>query len=126
MFGNVILLAFIFHNIYFKKWEYVWLHTIKRSLKLRREFETLKMSEHDPVKEFADRILKIVNQIQILGEKRTDRRIAVKVLVSLPKKFEYKISSFEDTKDLSQISLMKLLNALQATKQKKSMRQKGK
>ena len=38
-----------------------------------------------------------------------------KVLVCLPEKFAAKISSLEESKDLNQISLFELINALQAT-----------
>ena len=44
-------------------------------------------------------------------------------MVCLPEKFEAKISSLEESKDLNQISLSELINALQATEQRRSIRQ---
>ena len=44
-----------------------------------------------------------------------------KVLVCLPEMFAAKISSLEESKDLNQISLSELINALQATEQRRSI-----
>ena len=84
-------------------------------LNLKRDFEGLRMKDSEMLKEFTDRLLKVVNQIRILGEDLSDKRVVEKVLVSLPERFEAKISSLEESRDLNQISLAELINALQAT-----------
>ncbi|XP_060668182.1 uncharacterized protein LOC132799733 [Ziziphus jujuba] len=81
------------------------------------------MKDSELVKDFIDRLMKVVNQIRILGEELSDRRVVEKVLVSLPEKFEANISSLEESRDLNQISLSELVNALQATEQRRSIRQ---
>ena len=91
-------------------------------LNLRREYESLRMKESELVKDFIDRLLKVVNEIIILGKELNDRRVVEIVLVCLPEKFEAKISSLEEFKDLNQISLSELINALQATEQRRSIR----
>ena len=88
-------------------------------LNLRREFEVLKMKETENIKDYADRIMKIVNQIRLLGEELYDQRIIEKVLVTLPERFEAKISSLEDSKDFSQLTLAELINAMQAVEKRK-------
>ncbi|XP_031268503.1 uncharacterized protein LOC116126975 [Pistacia vera] len=60
---------------------------------------------------------------ELLGVEMSDKMIVEKVLVSLPERFESKISSLEDSKDLSQISLIELVHALQAQEQRRLMRQ---
>ncbi|CAI9763112.1 unnamed protein product [Fraxinus pennsylvanica] len=72
------------------------------------EFETLKMKDSESVKEFSDRLMKVVNQIRLLSDDLPDKRVVEKVLISLPEKFEDKISSLEDSRDLSVISLSEL------------------
>ncbi|XP_031281496.1 uncharacterized protein LOC116140004 [Pistacia vera] len=79
---------------------------------LRREFEMLRMQELDKVKEYVDRLKSVVNKIRLLGVEMSDKMIVDKVLVSLPERLESKISSLEDSKDLSQISLTELVHAL--------------
>ncbi|GKV01273.1 hypothetical protein SLEP1_g13839 [Rubroshorea leprosula] len=92
-------------------------------LNLKREFAILRMNESETVKEFSDKIMKIVNRIRLLGdEELSDKRVVEKVLVSLPEKFEHKISSLEDSKDLSKIPLTELINSLQAVEQRKALR----
>ena len=83
------------------------------------------MQEQDTemVKEFTDRILKVVNQLRVLGEELSDKRVVEKVLVSLPERFESKISSLEESRDLSKITVAEFINALQATEQRRSIRQ---
>ena len=55
---------------------------------LRREFESLKMKDSETIKEFSDKLMKVVNQIRLLGEELNDKRVGEKVLVSFPEKFE--------------------------------------
>ena len=69
-------------------------------------------------------IMSIVNQIKLLGEEFPHQRVVEKLLVSLPERYESKISSLEDTKDLSKITVAELINALQVVEQRRTMRQK--
>lgn len=48
-----------------------------------------------------------------------------KILVSVPKKYEATIASFENTKDLTQLRVVELISALQAQEQRRLMRQEG-
>ncbi|XP_058004059.1 retrovirus-related Pol polyprotein from transposon TNT 1-94 [Hevea brasiliensis] len=90
---------------------------------LRKEFELLRMKDTDKVKEYADRVMNIVNQIRLLGEEMEEKRVVEKVMVTLPDKFEAKISSLEDTWDMSQISVTELSNAVQAVEQRKAYKE---
>ncbi|GKV06130.1 hypothetical protein SLEP1_g18057 [Rubroshorea leprosula] len=91
-------------------------------LNLKREFALIRMKDTETVKEFSDRLMKVVNKIRLQGEELSDKAVVEKVLVSLLEKFEHKISSLEDSKDLSQFSLNELVNALQAVEQRKALR----
>ena len=91
-------------------------------LNLRREFEFLKMKENESIKDFTTRLLNVVNQIRFLGEQLSDTRIVEKVLVALPERFDSKISSLEESRNLSEITLTELVNALQATEQRRQIR----
>ncbi|KAK0578492.1 hypothetical protein LWI29_011304 [Acer saccharum] len=91
-------------------------------LNLRREFEVLRMKESETVKDRIDRLTKVVNQIRLLGKELTERRIVEKVFVSVPERFESKVSSLEDSKDISQLTVTEVVNALQAFKQRRTIR----
>ena len=74
------------------------------------------MEEEETVRQYTDRLMKVINQIKLLGEELNDKRIVEKVLVSLLEKFESKISFLEDSRDLTSMFLTELVNALQALK----------
>lgn len=94
-------------------------------LNLIRDFELQKMKESESVKEYSDRLLSIANKVRLLGSELNDSRIVEKLLVTVPERFEATITTLENTKDLSKISLAGLLNALQAQEQRRAMRQEG-
>ena len=83
------------------------------------------MKEDETVKEFVDKLSKVATQIRLLGEQLSDERVVEKILVCLPEMFETKISSLEENKNFSEISVAELVNALQATKQRRSLRMEG-
>ena len=81
----------------------------------------LRLKENETTKEYFDRLLLVVNKIRLLKD-LPDKRVVEKVLVSLLERFESKISSLEDSRDLSQITIIKLMNALQTQEQKRLQR----
>jgi len=81
------------------------------------------MKEIETIKEYFDRLLIVVNKIRLLREDLPDRRIVENVLVSLPERFEAKISSLEDSRDLTKISLIELMNSLQTQEHRRMLRQ---
>ncbi|XP_052203090.1 uncharacterized protein LOC127808560 [Diospyros lotus] len=94
-------------------------------LNLIREFEMQRMKESETVKEYTDMLLSLANKVRLLGKDFLDQRIIEKILVTLPERYEATISSLENAKDLSSISLAKLVNALQAQEQRRLMREGG-
>ncbi|XP_017634775.1 uncharacterized protein LOC108476910 [Gossypium arboreum] len=91
-------------------------------LNLRRDFENLKMKEEETIKQYSDRIMVVVNSIRLLGEQFNEATIVEKVLSTLLERYEAKISSLEDSKDLTTISLTELINALYAQEQRRASR----
>ncbi|KAL3742080.1 hypothetical protein ACJRO7_017545 [Eucalyptus globulus] len=91
-------------------------------LNLLREFERQQMKESESVKEYSDRLVGIADKIRVLGTDLKDERLVQKILVSHPEKFEATIASLEYTRDLLDIKLAELLNALQAQEHRRLMR----
>ena len=77
------------------------------------------------MKDFTDRIITLTNKIRLLGEPITDQKIVEQILVSLPEKFESKISSLEELKDIAAIKLLYLINSLEALETRRAFRQNG-
>ncbi|XP_016566717.1 uncharacterized protein LOC107864809 [Capsicum annuum] len=94
-------------------------------LNLVREFELQRMKESETIKEYSDRLLNLANRIRLLGSTFNDSRIVEKILVTAPERFEATITTLENTKDLSKITLAELLSAFQAQEQRRVMRQGG-
>ena len=92
-------------------------------LNLKREFEMQRMKGNETIKEYVSKLMSIVNQIRLFGETFASERVVDKILVSVPEKYESKISSLEDSKDLSKITLVELVNALSAVDQRRLMRE---
>ena len=48
----------------------------------------MKIDDTETIREFSDKLMKVINQIHLLGDELPDQRVVEKVLVSLTKKFE--------------------------------------
>ena len=83
-------------------------------LNLIRDFELQKMKETESIKEYSDSLLNIAKWVRLLGSSLLDSRIVEKNLLTMLERFEASITALENTKDLSMITLVELLNALQA------------
>ncbi|KAK5774741.1 uncharacterized protein LOC108477637 [Gossypium arboreum] len=106
------------------KEEFQWTERTRQQqlLNLRRDFENLKMKEEETVKQYSDRIMAVVNNIRLLGGQFSEVRIVEKVISTLPERYEAKISSLEDSRELTSISLTELINILYAQEQRRASR----
>ena len=84
-----------------------------------------RMKEYQTIKDYAEQLLSIANKVRLYDKEFSNERFVQKILGTLPKKYEATISSFENSKDLSSISLVEIVNALQALEQTRMMRQEG-
>ena len=75
-------------------------------LNLIREFELQKMKESETIKKYSNKLLAIVNKVKLVGTTFTYSRIV--------ERYEEWITTLKNIKDLSKITMMELLNALQA------------
>ena len=94
-------------------------------LNLMREFEMHKMRKSETIREYVTKLISIVNEIRLFGETFSNKKIVDKIVVSVLEKYEFKISSLEDSKDIyiSKTRLSELVNALNAMNQRRSMRE---
>ncbi|KAL0333114.1 UNVERIFIED_CONTAM: hypothetical protein Scaly_2212900 [Sesamum calycinum] len=94
-------------------------------LNLIRDYKLQKMKESESIKEYSNRLLDIANRIRLLDFAFNNSRIVEKILVTVLEKFEASISALENTKGLTQISLVEILNALQEQEQRRAMKQES-
>ena len=81
--------------------------------KLTTSFEEIKMEEYESFDKFYAYLKDIVNSAFNLGETIPEPKIVRKVLRSLPERFHAKIIAIEESKDIDQIPLTKLVGNLQ-------------
>ena len=70
------------------------------------------MKESKTIKECSDKLLSIAYKVRLLDFDLPNLSIVEKILITVPEKFETTITTLENTKDLSKITLAELLNAL--------------
>src|SRR6266487_6089845 len=80
---------------------------------LTTKFEELRMKEDESVHEFHMTILDYANTFDALGEKLSEEKMVRKMLRSLPKKFDMKVTCIEEFRELDTIKLDDLVGSLQ-------------
>ena len=94
-----------------------------QSLNLIQEFELQRVKDFETIKEYLDKLLGIVNNVRLNDINFTNSKIVEKILVIEGKIYEASITTLENTKDLSKITLVEVINALQAQEQQRLIRQ---
>ncbi|KAA0040865.1 gag-pol polyprotein [Cucumis melo var. makuwa] len=92
-------------------------------------FEALRMTEDESASDYNKRVLEITNEFLLLGEKIPDSKIVRKVLRSLPRKFDIKVTTIEEAHDITTLKLDELFGSLltfeMATADRESKKGKG-
>ena len=68
---------------------------------LTTKFENLTMKEDESIHDFHMNILEIANTSGALGEKMSDEKLVRKILRSLPKRFDMKVTAIEEAQDIT-------------------------
>ncbi|PHT33847.1 hypothetical protein CQW23_25647 [Capsicum baccatum] len=76
------------------------------------------MKESETIEEYSNKLLNLENHLRLLGSTFNDSRIVEKILVTVPERFEATITTLENTKDLSKITVADLLRSFQAQEQR--------
>ncbi|XP_039118662.1 uncharacterized protein LOC120254665 [Dioscorea cayenensis subsp. rotundata] len=85
-----------------------------RQQALRQRFDLLQMREDETIQHYITRVLAVVNQIRGMGTELKDAEIVLKVLRSLSSRFVHAVTSIEEARDMSTLSLDELSGSLQA------------
>jgi len=80
---------------------------------LTTKFENLKMLVDESVQDYHLNIIYIANSFESLGEKISDEKLVRKILRSLPKKFDMKVTSIEEAQNISSLKVDELIGSLQ-------------
>ncbi|XP_045792093.1 uncharacterized protein LOC123886861 [Trifolium pratense] len=80
---------------------------------LTRKFENLSMKEDESIHDFYMTVMEYANEFDMLGEKLDDEKLVRKILRSLTKKFDMKVTAIEEVQDISSMKVDELLGSLQ-------------
>src|SRR4051812_31849231 len=80
---------------------------------LTTKFENLRMRDDESIKDFHMNLLDIANTSGALGEKMSDEKLVRKILRSLPKRFDMKVTAIEEAQDISSMKVEELIGSLQ-------------
>ena len=89
---------------------------------LRKQYANMKMKDCETIKNYYTRIMSLVSEMKAYGEDLSDHKVVEKILISLPAKFDPKVSTIEDTKDLSTLTITELISSLHAFEQRLASR----
>ena len=76
------------------------------------DYELFSIKDFESIVEMFSRFLVIVNELEALGNTYTEVEKVMKILRSLPKKWETKVTTIQEAKDLTKLSLEELIGSL--------------
>jgi len=76
---------------------------------LTTKFENLRMMEDESIQDYYLNILHIANAFESLGEKISDEKLVRKILRSLPKRFDMKVTTIGEAQDISSLKVDELI-----------------
>ncbi|KAK2979444.1 hypothetical protein RJ640_015073 [Escallonia rubra] len=79
---------------------------------LVQQYEAFKMKENKSINEMYSRFTLIINGLKLLGKTYPEKEIVRKVLRSLPKRWEAKVTAIQKAKDLNVLKLEELVGSL--------------
>eukprot|EP00253_Pinus_taeda_P026019 PITA_26019 len=85
----------------------------------QRQFERLRMEDEEDIAAYLLRVAEVVSSLKGLDEKVEESTIVQKVLSSLPDRFDSKISTIEEEKDLDTLKMDELHGILTAYEMRK-------
>jgi hypothetical protein len=80
------------------------------------------MKDNESVKDYSGILIDVVNQMRLLGKTFEDHKVVEKNMMSVPQKFEAKISVIEEFYDLQYLTIAKLISKLYVQEQRVQMR----
>ncbi|KAK2362889.1 gag-protease polyprotein [Trifolium repens] len=80
---------------------------------LHSKFENLRMKEEETIYDFHMSVLDLANSFDSLGERLSDEKLVRKILRSLPKRFDMKVTTVEEAKDIASMKVEEVVGSLQ-------------
>ncbi|KAK2369873.1 gag-protease polyprotein [Trifolium repens] len=80
---------------------------------LHSKFENLRMKEEETIYNFHMSVLDLANSFDSLGERLSDEKMVRKILRSLPKRFDMKVTAIEEAQNIASMKVEEAVGSLQ-------------
>jgi hypothetical protein len=80
---------------------------------LHSKFENLRMKEEETIYDFHMSVLDLANSFDSLGERLSDEKMVRKILRSLPKRFDMKVTAIEEAQNIASMKVEEVVGSLQ-------------
>ncbi|KAK4386398.1 putative disease resistance protein [Sesamum angolense] len=92
---------------------------------LRRDFENMKMKDSETIDEYYSKVRELVNQLKAYGEDIPEKRVVEKLLISVTEKYDPIVTTIEETKDITTLTVTELVGSLEAYEKRRSRREEN-
>ncbi|KAK4393966.1 Retrovirus-related Pol polyprotein from transposon TNT 1-94 [Sesamum angolense] len=92
---------------------------------LRRDFENMKMKDSETIDEYYTKVRELVNQLKAYGEDIPEKRVVEKLLISVTEKYDPIVTTIEETKDITTLTVTELVGSLEAYEKRRSRREEN-
>ncbi|KAL0330178.1 UNVERIFIED_CONTAM: Retrovirus-related Pol polyprotein from transposon RE2 [Sesamum radiatum] len=92
---------------------------------LRRDFENMKMKDSETIDEYYTKVRELVNQLKSYGEDIPEKRVVEKLLISVTEKYDPIVTTIEETKDITTLTVTELVGSLEAYEKRRSRREEN-
>ncbi|KAK4402482.1 Retrovirus-related Pol polyprotein from transposon TNT 1-94 [Sesamum angolense] len=92
---------------------------------LRRDFENMKMKDSETIDEYYTKVRELVNQLKAYGEDIPEKRVVEKLLISVTEKYDPIVTTIEETKDITTLTVTELVGSLEAYEKRRSKREEN-
>ncbi|KAL0335094.1 UNVERIFIED_CONTAM: putative mitochondrial protein [Sesamum radiatum] len=99
-------------------------HIIKLQT-LRRDFENMKMTDSETIDEYYTKVRELVNQLKAYGEDIPEKRVVEKLLISVTEKYDTIVTTIEETKDITTLTVTELVGSLEAYEKRRIRREEN-
>ena len=74
----------------------------------------MRMKGSETIKDYYSKLREVINQLRAYGEEISDKSVVEKILITLPAKYDPIVTTMEETKDLSTLTITELVGSLEA------------
>ncbi|KAK4401017.1 Retrovirus-related Pol polyprotein from transposon TNT 1-94 [Sesamum angolense] len=92
---------------------------------IRRDFENMKMKDSETIDEYYTKVRELVNQLKAYGEDIPEKRVVEKLLISVTEKYDPIVTTIEETKDITTLTVTELVGSLEAYEKRRSRREEN-